>query len=215
MRLLRLLLLGALIFTCRETGAGATEDGVPDCCRANINELVAKLKSGDQHQRWEALSKLGLYGAEAASAVPELARHLSVKTDEYRTIHTLGQIGPPAKTAVPDLVLILNGALNNTDKFSPETTLSVNVITALSNIREHEELIVPVLRKALDHPYATIRYEAAHALGAMGKTARPAVGDLKKLVTDTERPPLYVFPYGNTVGDAAKDALEHIQPVRR
>ena len=194
--------------------AQATAEDAPDCCVANINELVKKLDGADCGQRGEALSKLGLYGAEAGSAVPALIQHLGNQEDLFRTVAVLGKIGPPAKAAVPELVLLLNGALNNTDKYSSEVTLSLGIISALSQIREHKELIVPVLRKAIDHPYSCIRYQAAHALGQMGAAARIAAPDLKRLSIDNERPPLYTFPYGETVGAAAKFALDKVQPRR-
>lgn len=208
MRQLSLLPAIAIVLQLSSPSAALAE--APDCCRSNVQELAAKLSGDDYAQRWEALTKLGLYGAEAASAVPTLVKHLSNSQDVCRTVHTLGLIGPPAKAAVPDLVLLLNGSLNDNDRFSSQATLSIGLIDALALIREQRELIVPVLRKALDHSSASIRYEAAHALGAMGAIARPAVADLRKLCADKERPPRYALPYGDSVGAAAQEALTRI-----
>lgn len=205
---LRLLMVIAVVIQL--AGAFPAWSQTPDCCRANVQELALKLSGDDYAQRWEALSKLGLYGAEAASAVPALVKHLSNSQDVSRTVHTLGLIGPASRSAVPDLVLMLNGALNNSDRYSVDASLAIALISSLAAIREQRELIVPVLRKALDHPYSSIRYEAAHALGEMGSSARPAVGDLRKLCSDKERPPRYVFPYGESVGAAAQEALTRI-----
>ncbi|MBY0546411.1 MAG: HEAT repeat domain-containing protein [Candidatus Obscuribacterales bacterium] len=206
----QLSLLMGIAFVLQWVGALTAFAEAPDCCRSNVQELAAKLSGDDYAQRWEALSKLGLYGAEAGSAVPALVKHLSNSEDVHRTVHTLGLIGPPARTAVPDLVLMLNGSLNNSDRFSSDATLSIGLIDALASIREQRELIVPVLRKALDHSNSSIRYEAAHALGLMGGLARPALADLRKLCADKERPPRYVLPYGESVGAAAQEAITRI-----
>lgn len=197
-----------------ETQGMPAQEAIPSCCHANIMELASKLDSSDRQLRWDALSKIGLYGAEAGSAVPRLIQHLSVKEDQFRTIHTLGSIGPPAKTAVPELVSALAEALKNTDKYSSESTLAIEIIQTLSKVRERKDLIVPVLRRSLVHPYANIRYEGAHALGDMGSAGRVAIADLKKLSTDQARPSLYTFPHGGTVGEAAQDAIEHINTQR-
>lgn len=182
----------------------------PDCCRVNILELASELQNNDYAARWEALKKIGLYGSEAGAAVPALVAHLANKEDIYRTVTTLSKIGPPAKSAIPALLALLDKALENEDRYSADATLSINLINALSAIREQRELIVPVLRKALRHPVASIRYEAAHAMGEMGPAARVALPELRKLCSDKDRPPLYAFPYGDSVGVAAQEAIDRI-----
>src|SRR5262249_31853681 len=89
------------------------------------NRLPTEASLGFRIQQVTAF-RLGLFGATASNAVPELVALLR-RPDPYvgdkgRVIQALGNIGPKAKSAVPDLVRCL-GHSNDWVRFTALTSL--------------------------------------------------------------------------------------------
>lgn len=177
------------------------------------NETVISLKkelnSPDYQTRWDALARVAKLHESAAEFAPAIIEHLSDSRDLYRTIQTLGEIGPPAEAAIPKLSVILDEELKNTDRFSKNASLKPCVMTALENIKQ-TAVTTEVLRKALKHPVSDVRYFAAHTLGKGGAAATPAIPELKALLNDHERPHLYMYPYGDDVAASSALALKSL-----
>jgi HEAT repeat protein len=73
-----------------------------------VGELKAGLATYDEWHVAKLCLALGKYGAEAAPAVPELAAALRHKKDSVRryAAQALGQVGPAASAALPDLKVV-------------------------------------------------------------------------------------------------------------
>jgi hypothetical protein len=85
----------------------------------------------------------------------------------------LGQIGPLAKPAIPDLIKVLKRS---------DPAPRPNAARALGDIHSQPELIIPLLRSLLDDPQDDVPDGAALALGAFGNLSKPAVPKLKELL---------------------------------
>ncbi len=128
--------------------------------------LVLTRYASAEEQNEAAQRAFKVLGAQARSAVPEvleIARRNISPASRNAAIDALGNIGPPARAALP---FLLQWATNG----SPQ---SVHAIAALGRIRAQPGTVIPFLRNALCDPY--VRPSAAYALGEFGTNALPAV----------------------------------------
>lgn len=126
-------------------------------------------------EREEAMQQLVAAGEEA---VPGLIEALSADSTEARrrAAQTLGKIGPPAKSAIPTLSLLLQ---------SPITELNVAAIDAIARMESPDS--VSPLMQGLESADVKVRLRAAQALTQLGEHSTKAVPLLLPLMTDRER----------------------------
>jgi HEAT repeat protein len=136
--------------------------------RGDAKEAVPALKDlakqGKDHERVEAGFALWMIEGKTDNAVPILVKELQ-SGQAYRAIYRLGQIGPPASAAVPDLT----GELQNKDH-------RLGAAQALWKITQKPEptlsIMIRVLKKQDAH---LLRSGAIAILADMGPQAKPAV----------------------------------------
>ncbi|MBP7146239.1 MAG: serine hydrolase [Acidobacteria bacterium] len=192
--LILLLLVGAV--PCASAGS-APAPGTPE-------ELIARLDTGDDAQRWEAVRALGELGG---AAVPGLAQALAAAPVRVRAgaAGALGRIGEPAAAAVPALVNALadpepevrEAAAEALGHIGPAARAAVDPLVAafadpdpylggaaavaLGRIGADA---VPAVTRALGHADENVRWSSAIALGRLGAAARDAVPALAGALAD-------------------------------
>lgn len=139
--------------------------------------LRTRLKDEDENVRGSAARALweveGTASPELIDVLVELLR-TSETGIGLRAIETLGDIGPPAKKALPALAAAGR---------SEEGFFVAPAIWAAGRIRQEKDLL-PRLILELKNPEPDARSSAAWALGKMGPEARETVPALRKLVFD-------------------------------
>ena len=179
-----------------------------------VGKAIQDLHHKDDQVRWKALEILAKLGPKAAPAVPTLIRALDNDYDRYRAITVLGAIGPAAAPAVPPLLGRLTDTLSVEDPYREEQTESMGIIETLAKIGPDADAAIPLLRNALKHRNSNVRYFAAYALGELGPNATVAIPDLEALQDDHEYVGLYVYPYGNNVGEVASRTLSKLRRTK-
>lgn len=143
-------------------------------------------------------------GDRAKGAVPALVEmcHENISPDSQAALEdTLAWIGPPAKPAVPFLLLAA---------FNSNHRVRANALWALGEIHADPQLCVPELIDALKDVDHWVRLSAAHALGMFGTNAQVAVPALTQL---TQRPISSTFLANSLqVSLEARNALKKIRP---
>ena len=158
-----------------------------------------------------AEESLEILGAQAKSAIPELAKILNQR-DDYESWHsaakTLSHLGPET------IPILLNAATNlhgehdqwelvqdfgnyGTNGVSAIPALigwtkdtnswvRAGAVDALGEIGMEPEKVIPVLRNALDDPDWMVRRDAGDAIGEFGKAAKDVLPDLIKATDDPD-----------------------------
>lgn len=153
-------------------------------------------------QRVEAARMIGRLGQRAGAAVPDLTQQLlRLRGTEHEllqeaVIDTLGQIGSPAREALP---AVARAAGRSTD-IDLAIKRAKNTILASSDSQD-----VGALTKQLQSNDPSFRLRAVKALGALGPAARFAVPDLTAALRDAD----------GDVRRAAVAALQSIVPDAR
>jgi HEAT repeat protein len=133
--------------------------------------FLETLRDADRQLANQAASALVHYGP---GAVPGLTLALQDSNPEVRQLacSTLSQIGRPAASAAPQLVVSLS-----------DPQIMAMAAYALTRIGPHA---VPYLAQALEHPQPRVREKAAVALGQLGPSARSAAPGLERLLEDED-----------------------------
>eukprot|EP00913_Durusdinium_trenchii_P028506 g26734.t1 len=128
---------------------------------------------------------------KSAKAVPALRTSLKTRTGDAAvwSAYTLGEIGPPARSAVSDLAAALR---------SSDSALRAAAARALGKIGPPAATAVKPLAQALSDPQPDVRIGAAVALGQLGPSAKHSAPQLISVLTDPR------------VRDAARTALVRI-----
>jgi hypothetical protein len=121
--------------------------------------------------RDEGLAGFEALGAEASNAVPALIRiHQENPVFWVRAADCLGNIGPPARDAIPILLPDITNA---------DFILRVTAVRALGQIHSRPEIVVPALTNALVHESMPgnlwFYFDALAAFGADAKSAVPVM----------------------------------------
>ncbi len=127
-----------------------------------------------------AMMGLHALGPQASNAVPQLVAIYELHPNSLSqqiVPAILGDIGPPAKAAIP---LLIRSATDTNDN------VRMNSVYALGQIHAEPELVVPVLMKCLIDSSSDIRASAARSLGTFGKGAQQAVPALLRLLKDEQ-----------------------------
>jgi len=143
--------------------------------RRAIPYLRRTLKDrGNPPEKAYAARGLGLFGPEAAVAVPDLIAALQDKDKWVRSAAAgaLGDIGPKARAAVPDLIKGLN---------DPDTNFQLGCVIGLKGAAQDSPEVIPIYWKLLSDPDSNTRAWTVSALGAMQVEQETAT----KLLVDT------------------------------
>jgi HEAT repeat protein len=170
---------------------GAVASAADPALRAIVRGETAPALVEDAHidaddVRAQAAQALGAIGADVEMLVPLLRRMLVEETAlELRrgAALGLGNLGPLAKQATPDLVEALAD-----DRWKPATFQCLNcgyipdhwATTALVNIGPEA---IPALAQAMSHANPDVRYHAAEALWLFGEQAAEAAPQLIAALT--------------------------------
>jgi outer membrane protein assembly factor BamB len=133
----------------------------PDLVGAWANRLLAK----DPKVRATTQAELVQLGRRA---FPLLRRFLDPEHEDLLvvTFQIIQRIGPPAIPLLLDLLRLESDSIRR------------RAINELIDLAPHTERIQPALRRALRDKDSMVAGDAARALGALGKRARPSVGAL-------------------------------------
>jgi HEAT repeat protein len=145
----------------------AAEKALP-AIRATIRQYHKKDPKGDSYSHW-LLYPLPKFGA---SAVPLLAEFLDDKAATYRgtSAELLGEIGPAAKDATPNLRKLLKDA---------DAEVRYKAARAVWTI-EMDPAVVPVFAELLGSYPIEMRVSAAERLGEIGPGAKAALPALER-----------------------------------
>lgn len=150
-----------------------------------------------RHNIATALAKIG------PAAIPTLLATIREKNRdamvEPYAVSALGNMGPKARVAIPDLIKMLND--DNSKYLS-------TVVNALEQIHAEPELVVPALAKTLKNNCRSTRHFAAKALKTFGPKASSAVPELIESLKDTDSTVQYAVAEAlGEIGQAAKPAI--------
>jgi HEAT repeat protein len=149
-----------------------------------VPALGKALENPDAEVREKVIEALENFGPDAEPAVAMLLQTLTktVQTDLQKQIaYTLGEIGPAAKDAVPQLIELVKSSKDR-DGF-----LNVSAAEALGKIGPAAATAVPTLINALKSDDVRLPTIAAEALGNIGAEARMAIPALIEAMKVTEK----------------------------
>lgn len=176
-----------------------------------VGPLRGVLASTKTSQREDAIYALGMIGADAAAAVPDLIAALSDGEPEVRrrAAYALGQIGAPSRDSTPVLIEGLQ-----------DIDLGARVLAAeaLGMIRPPTAAAIEALAAVLRGNDVQLKARALDALGNLGKDAAPAVPAIAALLSSEEAflagHPALPYPVAMNaaralaaIGPAAKEAV--------
>lgn len=132
---------------------------------AQVAEIVKQLKDPDWDTRMEAATALGMLGARAQSAIPNLLETLEdpVAPVRMKAIDAFMFMGRSAAQTVPRIIPCLD---------DPDELVRVSAVIALPRISSDRPATVALLKKALQDKVPKVRRRAAIELVALG--AEPA-----------------------------------------
>jgi HEAT repeat protein len=166
---------------------GAINSPHPDV----IYALVGRLVTEDRDLVIRPLSEFGPAAAPAVKNLIEIVTNTALSpTTRWEAIRTLGKIGPPAHEAGPALAIALN---------DPDELVREHAAESLGEIKLTQA--TQALTRALADPAPRVRRDAVRSLGQLGRDAKSAVPEIKKLLDDKD----------DKVRDAAKTALRRIE----
>ena len=166
------------IATCAVAALGKVGPGATEA----VGDIVAALDT--KAVGYRGLQALASIGPGAAEAIPELTKRLGSSDGRQPryAAEALGRIGPPAKTALGDLIKTFR-ALKDDDP------CRVAVAVALARIKGYPSRAVPFCVTCLKSDSAELRAAAFHAIGTLGEKARGALPALVLLVEGKDREP--------------------------
>jgi HEAT repeat protein len=163
----RILLLGTalvLLGLCQSQPRFAAA-GDPKQPKADLQKVLANLKSKDDNVKLDAMMQIVDFGPKAEAAVPDLIAALQSSNEDFRlnSAIALGRIG---KAAVPALAKLLPGK---------DADIRYYVLWALGWIGPDAKDTAPEVVKALADKNDGVRRKAAFALGRIAPGAKEAL----------------------------------------
>ncbi|MEO1399912.1 MAG: HEAT repeat domain-containing protein [Cyanobacteria bacterium J06635_1] len=165
-----------------------------------LSILLGTLRHRDPAVQLAAVIALGSLKAEASPAVPALRSVLRNPQLSSEAAQAIGQIGPRAQTAVPDLIDRLSGDANSRasaaealGSIGPAARAAIPALVELLGERTAVRALagigaasVPELIEAAKSPDATVQRNAVEALGLIGPEAAAAVPLLGRLMSSSD-----------------------------
>lgn len=178
-------------------GSGSAED-VPTLVKALVHE--------DARIRMEAAEELGLIGAPAATAVPNLLKLSEQDADPVVRVETakaVASIDPTNEAAIPMLVEALKDKTGKVRKRAAQ---------CLGDLGPGAKSAVAVLIKAIKDPDPAVSWAAIDALGQIGPDANSAVPGLVEALSDASTRGAAVDALGQ-IGRNAQAAIPALEMV--
>lgn len=153
------ILLG--LFLCSSAPSSAQPPQDPIRIK-NIPALIEYVKSGNQHDRKQALLKLQVMGSEAKSAVPTLVETLSDPDEDIRALafDALRSMEADAAPALPTLIKIIEGTVTDDRR---------HAIEVLSKMGPAAKAALPTLRLAAQDEDFLVSDDAKEVLELLGE----------------------------------------------
>lgn len=160
----------------------------PDIGGKPLSELVKQLRSenrGFQVRASRALSEAptNLHARIVPQVLPVLKSER--ENDKFVAAQILGEYGPVARAAVPDLLPMLGGTQYERNRAAAAKALGQ--ILRDSKAGEDIEKVTDALVTAFGDAYPDVRREAVHALGVIGVASKRCVPKLVLLLGDQEQ----------------------------
>ncbi|MEO8425779.1 MAG: HEAT repeat domain-containing protein [Verrucomicrobiota bacterium] len=164
--------------------------------------LLEQAKSGDAATRAKLIRSFARADIDVAEVLPAVVSWVQDADREIRAAacETLVQFG---RVAVSYVVPLLS---------SPDRRDVLNAAGILAQIHLEQNLAVPALGKALNHPDAEVRGKVVNALASFGPDAEPAVPVLVEALTKTVQKDLQkqiAYALGE-IGPGAKEAVPQL-----
>jgi HEAT repeat protein len=148
---------------------GMLSQGDPQVANEVLPQLRVGLHDADSEVRFQcayALAQMGEVAAPAAGDLAEMFRTDANVLNRREAAKALGAIGSKAKDAVDALLMGLN---------DPQASVRQAAALALTTVRGDPDRVLPALLKSARDPDVSVRCLSIHAIGAMGKSAIPAI----------------------------------------
>jgi HEAT repeat protein len=187
---MRTKLIAALIagVTAVSACALAGEDDDPKIKGKPVSKLIAQLRGNNRGLQVRAARALAeapkeLHGKIAPKLIPVLKSDR--ENDKFVAAQTLGQYGPVARAAVPDLLPMLEGTQFERNRAAAAKALG-QILKDAKPSEEVDKVTKAILKKINENfdQYPDVRREAAKAIGMIGPAAKSAIPKMKKALTD-------------------------------
>jgi hypothetical protein len=152
-----------------------------------LSQLVKQLRSENRGLQLKASQTLSKAPAELhAQIVPLVIPVLKSEreNDKFVAAQILGNYGPPARVAVPDLLPMLQGTQYERNRAAAAKALGQ--IFKDAEPSEEVDKVTAALVKAFTDKYSDVRREAVTACGMIGPSAKACLPDLVPRFDDTE-----------------------------
>jgi serine/threonine protein kinase/HEAT repeat protein len=190
------------------SGSGASPGGGANATKgpgdSRVVPLVKSLREDDDKGFAVSAKKLVALGDAAAAGLRDLLQDPNARTRE-RAATVLGDLGPAAAAAVPDLAALLGDR---------EDRVRASAAQALAKFGVAAKPAQPLLLQALADPDASVRQAAAAALDRLGPPAKEDVPALRKALAD-DKPAVrrYAMQALARIGLDAKEAIAVYGPA--
>ncbi len=168
-----------------------------------VRSEIAKLKEGSRPECTYAVHALGRLGRPAVEPLRELLHNPDLRGS---ALEALGQIGPSAATAVPEMLVVLQSKTRSGGAFYEG---SWHLLGSLGRIGPGAQPAVPFLGELLGHTDACVRVYAAKALWYVSRDPRaiPTLVEVLRTTPTISAGRLEAYLTLETIGPDAKAAV--------
>jgi HEAT repeat protein len=148
----------------------------PEIAKTAVSPLTDVLKDSDPGTRAAAAEALGVAGAAAGGAAPDLLPLLADAEKPVRlaAVVALGRVAPEAPSTV-------GGPLAKMLAAEKDADLKRELVTSLGLLGDRSEAVVVALAGVLADPDEELRQRTARVLGTFGTAGKPAADALLKV----------------------------------
>jgi hypothetical protein len=186
-KMLRVSIAGILV-AAMLVAACAADDDDPKIKGKPLSKLISQLRGGNRGLQVRAARALAeapkeLHAKIAAKLIPVLRSDR--ENDKFVAAQTLGQYGPVARAAVPDLLPMLRGTQFERNRAAAAKALGL-ILKDAKPCEEVDKVTQALLKKINEEfdKYPDVRRETATALGMIGLAAKSCIPRMKKALTD-------------------------------
>lgn len=180
------MLIPGLILVAAGLAIGQEND--PEIDGKPVSQLIKQLRSENRGLQLRAAQSLAKASTnDMAKIVPQLIPVLQSEreNDKFVAAQILGEYGPSAKPAVPDILPMLGGTQYERNRAAAAKALGLIFKDAQPG--EEPGKIAQALIKVFDDKYSDVRREAVTACGVIGPAAKACIPHLPALFEDFAR----------------------------